>query len=91
MVIEQKGILLARSVVPVWLLALVGAVLVGVFSPPAQYFVYLPAVLGALVIVTFIVQLAFTHPEGFVDRVAAGVAGSFVILGLATAVLALVS
>ncbi|CAN5287373.1 hypothetical protein BH09ACT6_BH09ACT6_13440 [soil metagenome] len=83
--------LLATSVAPIWALALVGAMLVGVLSPAGEYFVYLPIVLGAMVIVTFIVQLAFTPPHGFVDRVAAGIAGTFVILGLATAVLALVS
>jgi hypothetical protein len=79
--------LLVKSVTPIWLIALIGAVLVGVLSHPGQYFVMLPVVLGVIVIVTFIVQLGLVRPEGFVDRVAASIAGSMVILAVASLVL----
>ena len=79
--------LLLKSVTPVWLLALVGAVLVGVLSHEGQYFVMLPIVLGVVVILTFVVQLGLTRPDGFVDRVAASIAGAMVILAVATLVL----
>ncbi|MCU1479827.1 MAG: hypothetical protein JWQ19_613 [Subtercola sp.] len=79
--------LLVKSVTPVWLLALIGAVLVGVLSHPGQYFVMLPVVLGVIVILTFVVQLLVVQPSGFVDRVAASIAGSMVILAVASLVL----
>ncbi|UFS59515.1 hypothetical protein [Subtercola endophyticus] len=79
--------LLVKSVTPVWLLALIGAVLVGVLSHPGQYFVMLPVVLGVIVILTFVVQLLMVQPSGFVDRVAASIAGSMVILAIASLVL----
>ena len=79
--------LLIKSATPVWLLALIGAVLVGVLSHPGQYFVMLPVVLGVIVILTFVVQLVIVQPAGFVDRVAASIAGSMVILAVASLVL----
>ncbi|MCU1476612.1 MAG: putative rane protein [Subtercola sp.] len=79
--------LLIKSVTPIWLLAAVGAVLVGVLSHAGQYFVMLPVVLGVIVILTFVVQLGLSRPEGFVDRVAASIAGAMVILAAATLVL----
>ncbi|GGF19081.1 hypothetical protein [Subtercola lobariae] len=79
--------LLVKSVTPIWLVALVGALLVGILSHPGQYFVMLPIVLGVIVILTFVVQLGLGRPEGFVDRVAASVAGAVVILAVATLVL----
>ncbi|MEF2975796.1 hypothetical protein [Subtercola sp. YIM 133946] len=79
--------LLVKSVTPIWLVALVGAVLVGVLAQPGQHFVMLPVVLGVIVILTFVVQLGLVRPEGFVDRVAASIAGSMVILAVATLLL----
>jgi ABC-type polysaccharide transport system permease subunit len=79
--------LIVKSVAPIWLLALIGAVLVGALSKPGQYYVMLPVVLGVVVILTFVVQLGLVRPEGFVDRVAASIAGAMVILAVATLVL----
>ncbi|PPF88536.1 hypothetical protein C5B96_02515 [Subtercola sp. Z020] len=81
--------LLARSAAPVWLLALAGAILTGVFAAPADYLVLLAVILGGVVILTFVVQLALSRPEGFVDRCSASIAGSVVILAAATLVLQL--
>ena len=75
------------SVVPVWSLAIVGSVLVGLLAPRAQYLDWLPFVLAADVLLTFCIQLAIVQKEGLVDRMMACLGGSVVILGIATLVL----
>jgi hypothetical protein len=78
------------SILPVWLLVIVGAVLVGVLSPRDQYFQWLSIVLASATILTFVIQLAVSQKEGLVLRIMAALAGSVIILGVATAILALV-
>ena len=78
------------SIIPVWILAVVGSVLVGLLTVGADYFTWLPIVLAGCVIGTFVIQLALQRIEGFVFRVMTSIAGAAVILGLATGVLALV-
>ncbi|MES2094278.1 MAG: hypothetical protein V4531_10775 [Actinomycetota bacterium] len=77
------------SVVPVWSLAVIGSVLVGLIAPRAQYLDWLPFVLAADVLLTFCIQLAIVQKEGLVDRMMACLGGSVVILGIATLVLGL--
>ncbi|RFA19339.1 hypothetical protein [Subtercola boreus] len=79
--------LLVKSAAPVWALALIGAVVTGLYSSPASFLVFLSVILGGAVILTFVVQLALSRPGGFVDRVSASIAGSLVILAVATLVL----
>ncbi len=78
------------SVVPVWSLAVIGSVLIGLIAPPPQYLDWLPFVLAADVLLTFCIQLAIVQKEGLVDRMMACLGGSVVILGIATLVLGLV-
>jgi hypothetical protein len=78
------------SVLPVWLLSVAGAVIIGIVSPHDQHLTWLAIVLAAAVIVTFAIQLALQRTEGFVVRAMASIGGSVVILGVATGVLALV-
>jgi len=86
--IDQPATRLAlTSVVPVWSLAVIGSVLVGVLVPRAQYLDWLPFVLAADVLFTFCIQLAIVQKEGLVDRMMACLGGSVVILGIATLVL----
>jgi len=75
------------SVVPVWSLAVVGSVLIGLLAPHTQYLGWLPFVLAADVLLTFCIQLAIVQKEGLVDRMMACLGGSVVILGIATVVL----
>ena len=75
------------SIVPVWVIALIAAVFVGLYSPGDEFLTWLPIVLAAAVILTFAVQLAIRKKEGFVLRVMASVTGAVVVLGVATAVL----
>ncbi|CAN5187539.1 hypothetical protein BH11ACT4_BH11ACT4_23230 [soil metagenome] len=78
------------SVLPVWLLSIVGAIVVGVAVPHDSYFTGVVIVLAAAVIATFAIQLALQRTEGFVVRAMASIGVSVVILAIATGVLALV-
>ncbi len=78
---------LIGSVVPVWLLALAGAVLVGVLLAPSL--TWLPIVLAVCVLLTFAIQLGLQRKEGLVTRIIVSIGGALVIVGFATAVLAL--
>jgi hypothetical protein len=78
------------SVIPVWVIAALGAVLVGLTfhrSPIS----WLPIVLFVGVIATFVIQLARTEKGGLVDRVMASIGGAVVILAVATGVFALLA
>lgn len=86
--IDQPATRLAlTSVVPVWLVAVIGSVVIGLVAPPAHYLDELPFVLAADVLLTFCIQLAIVQKEGLVDRIMACLGGSVVILGVATVVL----
>lgn len=88
MTIDQPARTLAlKSVLPVWSLAIIGAVLVSVFAPVAQYLTWLPIVLAADILLTFCIQLALVQKDGLVNRMMACLGGSVLILGLATVVL----
>jgi hypothetical protein len=77
-----------KSVVPVWLVAVLGAVAVAVLAEPENYLVFLPVVLGVTTLLTFGIQLGIRRKEGYVNRVTASTTGAVVILVLATVVLA---
>ncbi len=77
------------SIVPVWVVAIVGAVLVGVLTTPAGLYRSLSLVLAVTVLLTFIIQLALPSKEGLVLRIAASIGGSAIVLAVATAVLLL--
>ncbi|MBB5632787.1 hypothetical protein BKA04_001010 [Cryobacterium mesophilum] len=77
------------TVVPVWILTLIGAVVIGVVNIGDSYLIWLPIALAAAVLLTFIIQLSTLTREGFVDRIMASVGGAVLILAVATGVLAL--
>jgi hypothetical protein len=78
------------SVLPVWVLSLAGAIVIGVTTTGDDYLIWLPIVLAGAVIVTFVIQLATQRSEGFVGRAMASIGVSIVILAVATGILALV-
>lgn len=78
-----------KSVVLVWLFALVGAVLTGVFSLPGQALVWIGLSFGGCVIGTLCVQLATGRKEGYVNRVTMSLVGAVVVLAGATGIFAL--
>ena len=78
----------SRSVPPVWLAALAGAVLVAVFAED-QFLTWIPVVAAAAVLLTFAVQLSLQRKEGLVNRIIASIGGVLVILATTTVVLIL--
>ena len=78
----------SRSVPPVWIAALVGAVVVGAFAGE-RFLTWIPVVAAAAVLLTFVIQLSLQRKEGLVNRIIASIGGVLVILGIATVVLVL--
>jgi hypothetical protein len=77
------------SVLPVWVLSLVGAIVIAVTLPRDQYLTWVAVVLAGAVIVTFLIQLGLRRPEGFVVRAMASIGVSALILAAASGVVAL--
>lgn len=85
------GMPLLKTVAPIWVFALLGAVVVGLAVPPGDRLQALPIVMVLVILLTFCVQLAVAQKDGFVDRVMASIVGSIVILAAATLALGLLS
>jgi len=77
------------SVIPVWVIALVGAVLVVARADRAP-FTWMLVLLVVCVLVSFALQLATQTKDGLVERISIASSGAFVIVLVATVVLALV-
>ncbi|HWH25207.1 MAG TPA: hypothetical protein VNT53_00995 [Pseudolysinimonas sp.] len=80
---------MSRTIVPVWLATLVGVFLVA-FIAGSAYLTWLPVGLAGAFLLTSVIQLALHRKEGLVSRMVASTVGALVILGIATAALALV-
>ncbi len=76
-----------RSVIPVWIAALLGAIAVGVFAL-AGTLTWIPVVMAGAVLLTFAIQLSLARKEGLVERIIASLGGALVVLVIATGVLA---
>ncbi len=83
-----------RSVIPVWVIALGGVMLVGVFAPRGSDtggpFAWLPIVLAGSVLMTMAIQLALQRKEGLVTRMMASLGGALIICAVASGILLLV-
>ena len=77
------------TIVSVWIVTVVAAVLVGVFAPASASLNWLAIAMAGSILVAMCVQLATQEKQGFVVRLGATVAGSFVILAIATGVILL--
>lgn len=86
-VVQDRGVRWQLTVIPVWLAAAVGAVIVGLFAPAHEYLTWLPMVLAGAIFATFGIQLALVQKEGLVNRMTASLVGSVVVLAVATAIL----
>ena len=78
------------SVLPVWLLSIVGAVVIALAVPGDAQLTWIGVVLAIAVIATFGIQLAIQRTEGFVVRAMASIGVSVIILVIATGLLALI-
>jgi hypothetical protein len=74
------------SILPVWALAIIGAVLIGVIAAPDEHFTWVPIVFAAAVIGAFAIQLGISKKEGFVLRVMTSTGGALVLLVVASVV-----
>ena len=83
-----RGVLVV-SVLAVWAVALALGILIGILSRAAAYASWLSLALGVCVLIAFVAQLSTQQKDGFVNRLAAALTGSFVILGATGAVLAI--
>lgn len=72
-----------RSVIPVWIVAALGALAVGILAPfsPLNW---IPLVMAGAILLTFVIQLGVSRKEGLVERIAASLGGALVVLALAT-------
>lgn len=73
------------GVVAVWVLAAVVGVAVGLFVPAPWRAGWLILGLGGCLLVDFGIQLWFGRSQGFTERVAAGILGALVVLGVISA------
>jgi hypothetical protein len=80
-----------RSVIPVWALVVIGAILVGIFAPHSRAIGWLPIVMFGGVMATFAIQLALDEKRGLVNRVIASLGGAIILLAIATGILALLA
>jgi len=74
------------SMIPVWVLALLGAVLVAVLAGEA-YLTWLPVVATLCFLAAFAIQLGLRRTEGLVTRLGGSLVGAFAVLAVATLVL----
>jgi hypothetical protein len=79
------------SILPVWVVAIVGAILVGTLAQPAGYFRWLSIVFALAILLTFALQLALSQKEGLVVRMTVSVGGSAILLAVATVILLFVT
>jgi hypothetical protein len=78
-----------RSVIPVWVAALLGVVVVGVFAA-SRSLTWIPIVLAGSVLLTMAIQLALQRKEGLVTRMMASLGGALLICAVASGILVLV-
>lgn len=78
------------TVVPVWIAALVAAVVIGLYAPAVEYWDYVVLALAGSIVLTFVLQLATSQKDGLVSRTMLSTCGSLVILAVTTGVFSLV-
>jgi hypothetical protein len=78
-----------KSIVVVWVLALVCAVLVGLLAHE-QPLTWIGLSLAGCTLVTMCVQIGTQRKEGYVSRMTASIVGAVLILAAATGILALI-
>ena len=74
-----------HGVIAVWAAALVVALVLGFALPADIRTGWLLIAFGAVVLLSFAVQLAYARPQGFIVRVSASVVGALVLMGIVSA------
>jgi hypothetical protein len=70
------------GIIAVWAVAAVAGVVVGILAPAGWRAAWLTIVLGAVIILSFAVQLAVGRPDGFLRRVSMSTIGALLVLGV---------
>ncbi|MGV8852260.1 MAG: hypothetical protein ACOH14_08540 [Rhodoglobus sp.] len=78
------------SVVPVWLLSLTGAIIIGALAAPDMRVTWLAITLAGAIVLTFVIQIAIQRKERFVARATASIVGSLAVVAAATAIFAFI-
>jgi hypothetical protein len=86
----ESGTAAWTSILPVWILTVLGAVAVLTLTPEQDVLAWLGLCLGLAIVASLLAQLATRRPRGFVARITASIAGSILIV-LAGTVIALLS
>lgn len=69
------------GVIGVWVAALLGAVALGIFVPEQWRVPWLVVSFGAVILVSFAVQLWYGRTQGFILRVAGSATGALLLMG----------
>ncbi|KFF60056.1 hypothetical protein JF66_06995 [Cryobacterium sp. MLB-32] len=77
-----------NSIVAVWVLAVVGAVLTGALASPGHVLSGFGLTLAGSILIALCLQLATGRKEGYVLRVTASIVGAVIVLGAASIVFA---
>jgi hypothetical protein len=77
------------SIIPVWTVVVIGAVVVGLLSKPAQEYVWLSLLLALAILLSFVIQLGQPTTQGLVLRMTASIGGAVILLAIATGIVAL--
>lgn len=70
------------GVIAVWVFAAVVALAVGLIAPSDWRAAWMAVGLGVCILASFIVHLWFGRSQGFIERVAASILGSLLVMGL---------
>lgn len=73
----------------VWLLAVAGVILTGMLAPAGHALAGIGITLAGCTIVTLSLQISSGQKDGYVNRVTSSIAGTVIVLGLATGIFAL--
>ena len=78
------------GIVVVWVLAVLSAVLIAVFSAQENRISWMSLGLAGCTIVTLAIQIALGQKDGYVSRVISSISGAVIVYAIAIAIFALV-
>ena len=70
------------GVIAAWVLALLAAIAIGIFVPEFDRAPWLVLGFAGVVLVSFVIQLAYGSVVGFIFRVAASAVGGLIVMGV---------
>jgi|SRR5690606_38523475 len=74
-----------HGVIAVWVVSLVAAIALGIALPGQDRLTWLVISFGAVILLSFAVQLGYGRAQGIIVRVAASCVGALVVMGLVSA------